>query len=291
MREFDYFEPKTIDEAVSILEKYQENAKILAGGTDLIVAMQNKKINPKCLVNLKSVQGLNYILYDEKHGLKIGALTTLREIEKSEKIKKWHHILHQVAQKMASPSVRNLATIGGNLCNASPAADMAPPLICLSAKVKIVGPKGGKLIDLENFFTGPGTTILRSDEILLEIQVPPIPPRTAAVYLRHGKRGAAEVAIVGVGVVMSLESSGKCQLARIAIGSAAPTPLRIKEAEEMLTGKVIDEKLIDQVAQVVSEASRPISDVHSSAQYRREMVKLFTKRALKSALIQLKVGG
>lgn len=292
MRDFDYFEPKSIGEAVSVLSKYDGSAKALAGGTDLIVMMQNKKIRPKCLVNIKHIPNLNYIRYDAVHGLRIGALTTLGDIEKSAQIKKWHGILHQVAHKMASPSIRSVATVGGNLCNASPAADMAPPLICLLSKAKIAGPKGNRTVNLEDFFVGPGTTVLRSNELLLKVQIPPLPPRMAAVYLRHGKRGAAEVATVGIAAMLILESSGaRCREARIAIGSAAPTPLRVPEAEKMLAGKVIDEALIEKVAQVVSDASRPISDVHSSAQYRKEMVELFTRRSLKLALSQLKVGG
>lgn len=291
MRDFDYFEPKTVEEAISLLDKYGGDAKALAGGTDLIVMMQNKKIRPKCLVNIKHIPNLSYISYDAKQGVRIGSLTTLREIEKSAQIEKGHKILQQVAHKMASPSVRNLATIGGNLCNASPAADMAPSLICLKAKAKVAGPKGERLIEMENFFSGPGKTALQNNELLLEIQVPPLPPRTTAVYLRHGKRGAAEVATVAIAVVITLEPSGeKCKEVRIAMGSAAPTPSRVPEAEKMLIGKVIDETLIGKAAQVVSEAARPITDVHSSAQYRKEMVELFTKRALGLAINQLKSG-
>lgn len=291
MRDFDYFEPKSVEEAVSLLGKYDGSAKALAGGTDLIVMMQNKKIRPKCLVNIKHIPGLSYINYDAKHGARIGALTTLRDIEKSAQVEKGHRILHQVVKKMASPSVRNLATIGGNLCNASPAADMAPSLICLKAKAKAIGPKGERLIEIEDFFAGPGKTILQSNELLLEIQVPPLPDRTTVVYLRHGKRGAAEVATVAIAASITLEQSGeKCKEARIAIGSAAPTPSRVPEAEKMLVGKVIDEALMEKVAQAVSSAARPITDVHSSAQYRKEMVELFTKRALSLAVSQLRAG-
>jgi len=291
MRDFNYFEPKSVKEAISLLGKYEGNAKALAGGTDLIVMMQNKKIRPKCLVNIKHIPNLSYINYDAKHAVKIGALTTLREIEKSVQIEKNHNILHQVVHKMASPSVRNLATIGGNLCNASPAADMAPSLTCLKAKAKVAGPKGERLIEMEDFFAGPGKTVLQDNELLLEIQVPPLPSRTTVVYLRHGKRGAAEVATVAIAAAITLETSGeKCKEARITIGSAAPTPSRVPDAEKMLVGKVIDESLIEKVARAVSNAARPITDVHSSAQYRKEMVELFTKRTLGLAMGQLKAG-
>ncbi len=179
-------------------------------------------------------------------------------------------------------AIRNVGTVGGNLCHASPAADTAPALIALGARVKIVGPAGERTCALEDFFTGPGQTVLQSGEILAEILVPAMPPRTKSVYLKHAVRGAADLAIVGVAVIATLEDE-RLRSVKIVLGAVAPRPIRARMAEKLLEGKELDESLIEDAAQAASDESRPITDVRASVDYRKEMVKVFTRWALEKA--------
>lgn len=280
---FNYLEPATIEEAVSLLFKYNGKAKAMAGGTDLLVQIRNKNIKPEYVVDIGYIPGLDYISYDKKQGLKIGALTTIRAIEKSDKLRQMYPVISQAAGLLGSVAIRNVATISGNLCNAAPSADTAPPLIGLSAKARIAGHGGERLISLENFFTGPGKTVLKAGELLLEIQVPVPPPDTKGVYLKYG-RSAVDLATVGVAVIITLESGGVCRDVRIVLGAVAPTPMRAKKAEEVLRGKRIEPALIEEAAQTASGEARPITDVRASAEYRQEMVKVFTRRAVEQII-------
>jgi len=276
---FKYLEPATIKEAVSLLSKYDGKAKAIAGGTDLLVQIRGKTIKPEYVVDIGYIPGLDYINYDEKQGLSIGALATIRAIEKSDKLCRIYPVISQAAGLLGSVAIRNVATIGGNLCNAAPSADTAPPLIGLSARARIIGPGGERLVSLEDFFTGPGETVLKAGELLLEIQVPVPPPGTKGVYLKHG-RSAVDLATVGVAVVMALESGGVCRDVKIVLGAVAPTPMRAKKAEGVLRGKKVEPALVEEAAQVASGEAQPITDVRASAEYRREMVKVFTRRAI-----------
>ena len=285
MEHFQYLEPTTVREAVLLLRKYGDKARVIAGGTDLIVQLKKRAISLKYVVSIGHIPELNYINYDAVKGLKIGALTTIRAIERSAELRDKYSILCEAAEQLASVQVRNLATIGGNLCNASPAADMAPALIGLSAMVEIAGCDDNRIVPLEDFFTGSGSTVLKSGELLVEIQAPPLAPYTGGVYLKRGIRGAMDVAIVGVAAVITLEPrDGSCKDVKIVLGSVAPTPIRAQDAEQILRGVQIDAALIEQAAQAVSGTIRPISDLRSSAEYRREMAKVFTKRAIREAL-------
>jgi len=276
---FNYLEPATIEEAVSLLSKYDGKAKAIAGGTDLLVQIRNKAIKPEYVVDIGYISGLDYINYDEKQGLRIGALTTIRAIEKSDKLCQVYPVISQAAGLLGSVAIRNVATIGGNLCNAAPSADTAPALIGLSARARIAGSGGERLVSLEDFFTGPGETVLKAGEMLLEIQVPVPPPDTKGMYLKHG-RSAVDLATVGVAVIMALESGGVCRDVKIVLGAVAPTPMRAKKAEEVLRGKKVEPALIEEAARVASGEAQPITDVRASAEYRREMVKVFTRRAI-----------
>ena len=289
--DFEYFQPTSVRDALFLLSKYQEKARIIAGGTDLIVQMRKKIVRPEYLVQIGHIPDLNYINYDAVKGLKIGALTTIRAIERSAELRDKYSILCEAAEQLASVQVRNLATIGGNLCNASPAADMAPALIGLSAAVKIVGLDREKVVLLEDFFTGPGSTVRKTDELLLEFQIPPLPPHTGGVYLKYGRRGATDVAVVGVAAVVTLESpNATCKDAKVVLGSVAPTPMRALKAEQILKGNQIDDALIDKAGQAASEEANPVTDFRASAQYRRQMVKVFTVRAVRAALKVAKSG-
>lgn len=282
---FEYLEPTSIQEAITLLKRYDGKAKVMAGGTDLLVQMRKRTIKPEYVINIAKILGLDYIKYDRNEGLKIGALTTIRTLERSAELQKRYPVICQAAHQMASVGVRSTATLGGNLCNAAPSADTAPALIALSAQAKIAGAKGERVALLEDFFTGPGSTILKKGEILTEIQVPAPQPRTSATYLKHSIRGTLDLAIVGVAVLITLKSRGRiCQEAKVVLGAVAPTPMRAHRAEEILKGKEIDEAIIRESAQAASDESQPITDVRAPEAYRREMVKVFTQRAIKEVL-------
>lgn len=282
---FNYLEPATIEEAVSLLAKYDGKAKVVAGGTDLVVQIREKLISPEYVVDIGYISGLDRIDYDETRGLRIGALATIRAIEKSSKICQVYPAISQSAGMLGSVAIRNVATIGGNLCNAAPSADTAPALIGLSAKGKIIGPDGEKIVSLEEFFTGPGCIVCEPGELLVEIQVPVPPPGTKGVYLKHG-RSAIDLATVGVAVIMTMEPGAVCRDVKIVLGAVAPTPMRARKAEEVLRGKKVEPALIEKSAQAAADEARPITDVRASAEYRKEMVKVYTRRAIAQLVAQ-----
>jgi carbon-monoxide dehydrogenase medium subunit len=276
--EFEYSQPTMLQEAISLLEKYGEEAKILSGGTDLFVAMKEQRLSPKYLVDIKNIPDLEYIRYDEKEGLRIGALTTIRQIETSLLIRERFLPLAQAAKVLGSVQVRNRATIGGNLCNAAPSAETAPTLLVLNTNVKVAGSKGERTLPLEQFFLGPGLTVLQN-EILTEIRVPSLSTNIRGVYLKIGRRRAVDLALVGVAVAVAMDGN-KWKDVRIALGAVAPTPIRARRAEKLLEGKRTDAALMQEAGQIASEEASPISDVRASAWYRKELVKVLVQRAL-----------
>ncbi len=280
---FNYLEPATVEEAVSLLSKYAGKAKAMAGGTDLLVQIKDKVLQPEYVVDIGYIPGLEYINYDEKQGLRIGALTTTRAVEKSKEIRQLYPAISQAAGLLGSVAIRNVATIGGNLCNAAPSADTLPALIGHSAKARIAGTNGERVVPLEDFCTGPGCTVFKTGELLVEIQVPVPPPGTKGVYLKHS-RSAIDLAVVGVAVIMVLGTGEVCQDIKIVLGAVAPTPLRARKAEEILRGKKIEPALIEKAALVAAGEAKPISDVRSSAEYRREMLKVLTRRAIEQII-------
>lgn len=286
MKYFDYFEPTTLSEASSLLTYYGKDAKILAGGTDLLVRMKRKLWTPSYLVNLKSVPGLDAITETDGN-LRIGALATVRSVHNSALVREHWTVLAEAAQKMASVQVRNLATIGGNICNAAPSADMAPALIGLGATARISGPLGERTVSLEEFFVGPGATVLGEGEILTELIVPRPNPRTGAIYIKHAIRKAMDIAVVGVAVVVTLDVPGqRVDDVRVVLGAVAPTPLRAKRTESVLEGKAVplEADVLQEAAEVAMAEARPISDVRASEYYRRKLVGVLVKRATGKAL-------
>lgn len=288
---FKYFAPETLDEAFSLLQELGEEARILAGGTDLLVNMKQRAIEPmpNYIINIKKIPGLEYQQTDGNGGLRLGSLAKIQQIKSFLPIRQRFPGLGQAAGILSTPQVRNIATIGGNLCNASPAAETAPVLSTLSARVKILSKDQERIVPLEEFFLGPGKTVLCSDEILGEIQVPEPPPNSTSVYLKHGKR-LSDIAIVGVALTITMNGN-TCSDAKIALASAAPTPMRVQKAEALMIGQEINEKLIEEVGKTVSEESRPIDDVRASAVYRREKAGLLAKEAIKQATQQIRLGG
>lgn len=288
LRRFRYYAPATLEEAVSLLGELGDGGKLIAGGTDLLVQMRERGLHPPYLVSLKNFSQLRGIGVQADGGLRIGALTYLRDLERSEVIRQRFDIIAQAASLIGSVQIRNTATVGGNLCNAAPSADMAPPLIALEAEAVIFGPGGERRVLLEEFFLGPGRTVLATNEILAAILVPPPLPHSAGTYLRHTPRQQMDIAVVGVGAVLQVEpESRRCQVARIALGAVAPTPIRAKGAEAVLTGQAITDELIEEAAQRAVQECRPISDVRASAQFRRWLVRVLTRRAVSSALAKI----
>ena len=283
--EVECFFPSTLSEAFSLLKKHKGTARTIAGGTDLLPKMKRREVVPKYLIDLRGIRDLNLIQYDRKKGLRIGAAATLSEIVDSTAVSKNYPVLTEAISQMASTQVRNVATIGGNLCNGVPSADTAPPLIALGGQLKLVGPGKARKVPVEEFFKGPDKTVLGPDELVAEVQIPPTFSGGSGTYIKHTLRAKMDLAIVGVATYLAFDSKKHlCEDVKIVLGAVAPIPMRAKRAEKVLRGKAIDDGLIEDAARIASEESRPIDDIRSSAEYRREMVRIVTKRALKRCL-------
>jgi len=279
--ELQYSEPSTLKEAFSILAK-NDGAKILAGGTDVIVSMRERKIAPRHIVNIKRIQGLDRI-GPSRGGLTIGTLATIGAVEASAMVRNAFPMIAEAAHQLGSLQVRNRATIGGNLCNSSPSADMAPPLIALRAVARIAGPRRRRSVKLEDFFTGPGKTVLARTELLTEIQIPDPPKDSFGAFLKHGPRQCMDIATVNAAVMVTMK--GKvCGDARIVLGAVAPVPMRAKKAEAEIRGKPIENGVIHRVGEIAAKECVPISDVRGSADYRREVVGVLVRRLFGRAL-------
>jgi CO/xanthine dehydrogenase FAD-binding subunit len=284
---FDHIFCKTTEEACSFLARYQGEAMVLAGGTDLLVKMKHKKMLPAYLINIKRIPDLSYIHYDEQTGVRIGALTTIQTLRNSPLLMKKFSVLNQAAGVLGTAHVRNLATLGGNLCNASPASECAAPLLTLEARAKLVGAAGERMVPLEEFFLQPGKSVLRGDEILTEVQIPNLPPHAVGVHIKYGTR-RVDVAIVGMSLVMVIEGD-ECREARIALGAVAPTPIRARKAENVLKGQKLSgvvEDLLEQVARTAADESFPISDLRGTADYRRDLVMNLVRQGMERAIAQ-----
>jgi len=279
LKDFEYFEPSTLAEALSITTKDADNCKILAGGTDLMVLMMRRKITPTRVVNISRISSLNFINYDEKRGLRLGALASLRSIERSAAIRKNFPLLFDATRVLGSVQIRNMATIGGNLCNASPAADTAPPLLALDAHVVIASQHNRREIPLESFFLGPGKTGLLPGEILTEIDVETVPFDTKTGFVKLG-RTPTDISKASAGVLLQSQA-GICQQVRIALGAVAPTPIRARKAVELLKNKKICHELIEEVAKQASDEAKPIDDIRSTARWRKEAIKYLVKSLLR----------
>jgi len=283
MRPFAYAAPASLEEAVKLIKTQRGQARFMAGGTDLLVQMKARKIEPGMIISLKQIPGLSYIKRN-RSTLHIGAMTLLADLEKSVEVKQYCPILGDSVARIGSRQVRNLATIGGNICNAAPSADSLPGLIAVGAEAVVFGENGRRTIPLEEFFKGPGVTVLSRDEMLVEIIAPILPGRSAAIYQKHTRREAMDIAVVGVAVFVALKEDGRCGNARVVLGAVAPTPIRAVRAEKCLIGQVISEEKIEEAADFAAMDAKPISDVRSSNTYRSEMVKVYTKRVLNQAL-------
>ena len=282
---FDYIKPKSMKEALDLLDKNNNgDVKVYAGGTDVIPRLKSRLIQaPKVLVDLKGIPGLEYIQYNEKDGLRIGALATISSVAHSPQVRENFGILSQAAGSIASTQVQNRGTIVGNICNAVPSADSAPALLCLGAKLSCVSSRGERLIDIEDFFTGPNQTALNPDELVKEIRIPSVPIQGKGAYIKLSPRRRMDLAVVGVGAVV-VQDKGLIQDVRIALGAVAPTPMRAKRAEDVLKGEKVRGDTVVKAAETASAESKPIDDHRASAEYRRMMVEVLVKRAINSTL-------
>lgn len=284
--QFEYLAPKTVGEACNLLLELGSTAKVMAGATDLIPPMKDKVITPEYIIDLKKIPGLDYLEYDEKEGLKIGALTTLRGIETSPLVKEKNPAIAHAAKVVASTQIRAKGTMAGNICNASPSCDTAPNLLAQGAKILVQGSNKDRVIKIDDFFLGVKKTSLEPGEIVTGIVIPPLAENESAAYIKHAVRKAMDLAIIGVAVKIRVEK-GICTDAKVALGAVAATPIRAPRAEEALIGNALTEEVIVKASEEAMNSCHPISDIRASAEYRKDMIRVFTKRAIKQAMERL----
>lgn len=282
---FEYIAAQSIEQAGNLAVELGKNCRVMAGGTDVIATMKDRVEKPEYILDLKRIPGMDQIEYMPGEGLKIGALTTLRRIETSPLIKEKFGAVADAAHYVASTQIRCKGTMAGNICNASPSADTAPILLVMNAAVKTfrTSPDNGRVIPVNEFFKGVKKTTLQQGEIVTEIDIPELKSGEGAAYFKHAVRKAMDLAIVGVAAWVKVDGK-KCVDCRIALGGVATTPIRATKAEKLLIGKEITDKLLENVAVAAAEGCKPISDVRASAEYRKDMIRVFTKRSIKKAL-------
>lgn len=279
-QEFEYLEPGTVDEALALLDRYRgASPRILAGGTDLIIRMKTGALRPEQIVSVRKIPELQYIAPD--NGLRIGAVTLLSRLERSPEVKGGYSALYEAVRSMAAPAVRNMGTIGGNLCNASPAADTAPPLIAFGATCTLSSLRSSRVVRVEDFFVGPGRTLLAPGEMLTEVQLPPLPASSGSSFLKIG-RVSADIAKINLAVYLEREG-GTCSLCRIALGSVAEKPIRATNAENLLFGLRPDSGILKELARMAGKEVRPITDVRSTAEYRVDVCQVMVEEAIRAA--------
>ena len=276
---FEYYAPESIPEAVDLLSGLGKNAFVMAGGTDLLIRKRHGMIAPDAVVALKKIKGLDRISVGPKKGLHIGATALLADVAAHPGIKKNYPAIADAAQNTANVQIRNMGTVVGNLCNASPAADNAPTLLALGAILSIAGPQGDRTMALEEFFKGPGLTALEPAEVVTAVTVPPPSPTSGTAYVHLSARGKVDCSAVCVGAHVALKGR-KISQARLFVGACAPIPMRTPRAEKVIMGKVFTEKLAEKAGETASQEALPITDVRATQDYRNTMVAVMTKRAL-----------
>jgi carbon-monoxide dehydrogenase medium subunit len=284
MPKFDYHAPETVAEACALLDELSGKVAILAGGTDVLHKMKIGHLVPDHLVSLKKLDELRGIRYEGDRGIVIGALTTHNEIYNSPLLQEHFLSIPMTAHTMANNQICNVGTIGGNIANASPLADLPPLLIALGAQVTLVGTSGNRVLLLEDIFTGPGMTIIAQDEILTEVTIPN-QMTTGSTYMKFGQRKSGALAVVGVASAVTIYD-GMIKDALIVLGAVAPVPMRAKMTEELLKGKVVSDDLLQEAAASAAVESKPISDLRGSEKYRRNLVGVLTKRTLVKAIAE-----
>lgn len=279
MKNFEYFEPTTLAEASRLFA--QEHAQLLAGGTDLVIGMKAYTETPQSVISLQKIPALDGITINTDNGITIGAMTKVREVELSEDVQEHHTALAEGASEIGSIQIRNLATIGGNIAHASPAADTVAGLLVADAQVNIASAEGERTVPINELFTGPGQTVLKPGEIITHFHLPS--PASGSHYIKHKIREVMDLAFIGVASAVNLQN-GVIKDARIGLAAVAPTPIRATEAENFLKGKIPTPELLQQAGGAAAAVTSPISDLRCSAEHRKEMVDVLTRRTLRYAL-------
>ena len=279
---FELFSPERLDEAVALLKEKEEDTFVMAGGTDLLIKRRHQFIHPQRIVSLKKIDGLNRISFRSAKGLTIGAMALLGDVAKHRTILKTYPAIAKAAGNTANVQIRNMGTVVGNLCNASPAADNAPALLAMNAELNILGPQGERVLPLEDFFLGPGATALQPAEIVTSVFVPTPPPGSGTTYLHLSARGRIDCSTASAGVFLMLKGS-RVRDARIFIGACGPTPLRMSKTEKKLISQKLTKTTAEQAGVQASKESKPISDVRANEDYRSKMVAVLVKRAILEA--------
>ncbi len=291
MVRFDYLEPRNLRQAVVLAERHGDEARIVAGTTDFLVRWRQGVWRPKYVINIGNLPGMSRVSFSARNGLRLGALVTVRTLETHPVVRQRYPALSAAAAAFGGVQIRNLATVGGNACNASPAGDTLPALLAFDAQCRIVGPEGERWVSLENFFTGPGRNVLRRGEILAELRLPAPPRVTGSLFIKHSPRGAMDIATVGVASVVTLQERGRvCRDVKIALGAVAPTPIRAHSAEEILRGQTVTPELLSAAAREAQRCATPIDDVRASAGHRSDMVGVLVERTLSHAVDMARTG-
>ncbi|MFO7987749.1 MAG: xanthine dehydrogenase family protein subunit M [Desulfatiglandaceae bacterium] len=283
LSKFDYYSPGTVEEASRLLLDIGEDAFLLAGGTDLLVKRNHGMCHPKAVISLNNITDLDVIKFARKKGLTIGAGARLADVEAHRDIKRHYPAVAYAASQTANTQIRNMGTVAGNLCNAAPSAENAPTLMAMNAEVVLFGQNGERRLPLEDFFKGPGLTDIQPGEVLTAIFVPVPPAKSGTSYQHISARGRVDISAVCVSTMIVL-NGGRCEEVRVVLGAVAPVPMRATKAEKILRGKKASQDFIEKAAEQASKESKPISDVRASAEYRKSMVRVLTKRALNEAL-------
>jgi len=283
--DFEYLAAQTVEEALDLLAQHKDDEyRIIAGGQSLNTAMKHRLIAPEYIIDIKGLAELDYIKFDEKEGLKIGAVATHRSLEKSEIVRQKYSVLCEMEENVASVETRNWGTVVGDLCNADPAVDPGPPLIALDAKIKIASKGDERTVDAEEFAVDFFETAVQAGEMATEIQIPALPPNTGVFFTKYSQLHG-DYALASAAVLITLDSKKeKCVNARIGLGGVGNAPIRAKKAEEVLKGQKITDALIAEAAKVAADETSPISGIEASAEYKKDLAGTLVKRVGKEAL-------
>lgn len=284
MKNFDYLEPTSVAEACSLLKQHPGEAKIFAGGAHVTILMKQGLYEPRALVNIKKIPELKGVRYDVTEGLIIGALVTHRELETSALVREKFPILCDAEREVANIRVRNMGTVGGNLASGEPLTDLSQIFIALDGKVRIAGPNGARTIAVEELFLDFYTTSLAEDEIITQVALPPLQPRSSIEYMRFSSSSVVDKPSVGVAVRLTLEEKkDSIENARIVLGCVGPTPVRARKAEENLTGKNVSAEVAAETGKIAAQECKPTDDLRGSEQYKRAIVGALVKRSAMKA--------
>ena len=290
---FDYFEPTSLDEASGLIREGKGARKALAGGTDVVIQLRRRVVRTDGLVNLKRISELSGWTCEPGRGLRLGACTPMRDLETSAAVGDRFPSIREALQVVGSLQLRNLASVGGNLCNASPSADTAPPLMALGAMASL-RTEGARreTVSVENFFEGPGASVLGTGGLLLAVEVPEPEPLTGDAFERFTPRSAMDIAIASAAAAVTLDAAGqRVRAVRIALGAVAPTPVRAFRAEDLVREKEPNPKLLEWAGAAAMEDCRPIDDIRGTAAYRKELIRILVQRVLRQAVERARAGG